>query len=182
MLGCAGPINVNLDTHGRARRIRWGRFFSSKLRARVSVAGAARFASRSWICKIKQAVARVPIATVGSPRSRRQRVTRQLRRSPDRWWKAANSFIPNRLSQRAEASGESAPRLVWRHPASGLPRLADKPGHPADKASSRQKSPPLRARRSFVTFALWCGHDTGSKLILPKTSDLTLSYRSVVFL
>ncbi len=70
------PVYVNLQIHVRLRSIRLGSRSSSMDNASTSLAPAASPASRSCNCRTNITVAKVPRATVGSPRSRRQSVSR----------------------------------------------------------------------------------------------------------
>ena len=70
------PVDVNFDAHRiRTLRICLGNRCSSRLSARSSEEGAARFARRSCNPNTKTAVAKVPAETVGSPRSSRHSVS-----------------------------------------------------------------------------------------------------------
>ena len=106
-VGLSLPINVNFETHTRGRRIRCGRRRSSRLRASSSLAGAARFARRSWKPRTKIAVAKVPSATVGSPRSIRQSVSRLTKR------RAAISLVEMPRLRRASARSRPNLRSAW---------------------------------------------------------------------
>jgi hypothetical protein len=81
----------------RGRRIRFGRRSSSRLSASESVPGDARFASRSCSCRMNTAVARIPTATDGSPRSRRHSVSRETNS------RSAISLVERRRLSRATA-------------------------------------------------------------------------------
>src|SRR5439155_22694396 len=102
-VGFTPPINMDLEAHGRERRMRWGKRRSSRLRASSSLAGAARFASRSCNLRTKAAVAKVPRAIVGSPRSSRQSVSRLTKR------RAAMSLVE--MPRLRRASARSRPNL-----------------------------------------------------------------------
>src|SRR5213082_750349 len=106
-MGLLPPINMNFKAHERGRRMRCGRRRSSRLRASSSLAGAARFARRSCNPRTKVAVTKVPSATVGSPRSNRQSVSRLTKR------RAAMSLVEMPRLRRASARSRPNLRSAW---------------------------------------------------------------------
>ncbi len=84
-----------------------GRRRSSRLRASSSLAGAARLANRSCNLRMNVAVANVPRATVGSPRSSRQSVSRLTKR------RAAISLVEMPRLRRASARSRHNLRSAW---------------------------------------------------------------------
>lgn len=106
-MGLALPVNMDFEAHGRGRRMRCGNRRSSRLRASSSLAGAARFARRSCNLRMNVAVAKVPRATVGSPRSSRQRVSRLTKR------RAAMSLVEMPRLRRASARSRPNLRSAW---------------------------------------------------------------------
>ena len=105
--GSARATQYGLRGSWPERRMRCGSRRSSRLRASASLAGVARFARRSCNWRINVAVANVPIATVGSPRSRRQSVSRLTKR------RAAMSLVEIRRLRRASARSRPNLRRAW---------------------------------------------------------------------
>src|SRR5262249_7916358 len=105
--GLAHQKAMNFEAHERGRRMRCGKRRSSRLRASSSLAGATRVAKRSCRPRTNVAVAKVPSATVGSPRSIRQSVSRLTNR------RVAMSLVEMARLRRASARSRPNFRRAW---------------------------------------------------------------------